>query len=45
MSNFTVRKESVIIGVTASVVVLGLIIIIGALVFHRNKITEFRKKR
>uniref|UniRef100_A0A8C1KLK0 ADAM metallopeptidase domain 8a n=1 Tax=Cyprinus carpio TaxID=7962 RepID=A0A8C1KLK0_CYPCA len=39
------RKESVIIGVTASVVVLGLIIIIGALVFHRNKITEFRKKR
>uniref|UniRef100_A0A8C1UQ15 Disintegrin and metalloproteinase domain-containing protein 8-like n=1 Tax=Cyprinus carpio TaxID=7962 RepID=A0A8C1UQ15_CYPCA len=39
------RKESVIIGVTASVVVLGLIIIIGAPVFHRNKITEFRKKR
>ncbi|XP_016412432.1 disintegrin and metalloproteinase domain-containing protein 8-like [Sinocyclocheilus rhinocerous] len=39
------RKESVIIGVTASVVVLGLIIIIGALVCHRNKITEFRKKR
>ncbi|XP_059373521.1 disintegrin and metalloproteinase domain-containing protein 8-like [Carassius carassius] len=39
------RKESVIIGVTVSVVVLGLIIIIGALVFHKNKITEFRKKR
>ncbi|XP_052428928.1 disintegrin and metalloproteinase domain-containing protein 8-like [Carassius gibelio] len=38
-------KESVIIGVTASVVVLGLIIIIGALVCHWNKITEFRKKR
>ncbi|XP_026107523.1 disintegrin and metalloproteinase domain-containing protein 8-like [Carassius auratus] len=39
------RKESVIIGVTVSVVVLGLIIIIGALVCHKNKIKEFRKKR
>uniref|UniRef100_A0A671Q090 Disintegrin and metalloproteinase domain-containing protein 8-like n=1 Tax=Sinocyclocheilus anshuiensis TaxID=1608454 RepID=A0A671Q090_9TELE len=38
-------EQSVIIGVTASVVVLGLIIIIGALVCHRNKITEVRKKR
>ncbi|ROL49548.1 Disintegrin and metalloproteinase domain-containing protein 8 [Anabarilius grahami] len=38
-------RHSVIIGVSASVVVLGLIIIIGALVCHRNKITEFRKKR
>ncbi|KAK2896714.1 hypothetical protein QQF64_005746 [Cirrhinus molitorella] len=39
------RKQSLIIGVSVSVVVLGLIIIIGALVCHRNKITEFRKKR
>lgn len=45
MFTFTVRKESVIIGVTASVVGLGLIIVIGALVCHRNKIREFRKKR
>ncbi|RXN25441.1 disintegrin and metallo ase domain-containing 8-like protein [Labeo rohita] len=43
--NKATPKQYVIIGVTASVVVLGLIIIIGALVCHRKKITEYRKKR
>ncbi|XP_077093187.1 disintegrin and metalloproteinase domain-containing protein 8a [Siphateles boraxobius] len=38
-------SKAVTIGVSASVVLLGLIIIIGALVCHRKKITEFRKKR
>ncbi|KAK9964506.1 hypothetical protein ABG768_005671 [Culter alburnus] len=44
-SELSKKGHAVIIGVSVSVVVLGLIIIIGALVCHRNKITEFRKKR
>ncbi|XP_051773807.1 disintegrin and metalloproteinase domain-containing protein 8a [Ctenopharyngodon idella] len=44
-SELSKTRHAVIIGVSASVVILGLIIIIGALVCHRNKIIEFRKKR
>ncbi|XP_056326739.1 disintegrin and metalloproteinase domain-containing protein 8a [Danio aesculapii] len=45
LSELHKMRKSVVIGVTTSLAILVLIIIIGALVYNRNKITEFRKKR
>ncbi|TRY55430.1 hypothetical protein DNTS_034434 [Danionella cerebrum] len=45
LSDLPKRRKVAIIGVTTSVAVLALIIVIGALVCHKNKKTDIKNKR